>query len=81
MSELEIKIEPVTRIEGYAKVRVLVSKNKVQDVQFNVIEAPRFFEKFMEGKPAEEAPRISERICGVCPVSYTHLTLPTKRIV
>jgi len=70
MSELEIKIEPVTRIEGYAKVRVLVSKNKVQDVQFNVIEAPRFFEKFMEGKPAEEAPRISERICGVCPTAH-----------
>jgi len=70
MSELEIRIEPVTRIEGYAKVRVLVSQNKVQDVQFNVIEAPRFFEKFMEGKPAEEAPRISERICGVCPTAH-----------
>jgi F420-non-reducing hydrogenase large subunit len=70
MNELEIKIEPITRIEGYAKVRVLVSGINVQNVQFNVIEAPRFFEKFMEGKPAEEAPRISERICGVCPTAH-----------
>jgi len=70
MSTLEIKIEPVTRIEGHGKVRVLVSKNRVQDVQFNVIEAPRFFEKFMESKQAEEAPRISERICGVCPTAH-----------
>ncbi|NWF95709.1 MAG: Ni/Fe hydrogenase subunit alpha, partial [Candidatus Thorarchaeota archaeon] len=43
--------------------------NKVQDVQFHV-NSTRFFEKFLEGRPMEEAPRIAPRICGICPIPH-----------
>lgn len=64
------RIEPVTRIEGHMAITLLVKKNRVKDLQVNIIESPRLFEKFMEGKPAEEAVRIAERICGICYVAH-----------
>lgn len=45
-------------------------EGKLENVQLNIIESPRFFEKLLVDKPGEEAPRISERICGVCPVAH-----------
>lgn len=65
-----MRIEPITRIEGHMAVTLLVEKNKVKELQVNVIESPRLFEKFMEGKPAEDAVRIAERICGICYVAH-----------
>ncbi|RLF23720.1 MAG: Ni/Fe hydrogenase subunit alpha [Thermoprotei archaeon] len=64
------RIEPVTRIEGHMAITILIEKNRVKDLQVNVVEPPRLFEKFMEGKPAEEAVRIAERICGICYVAH-----------
>jgi len=68
----EIKIEPLTRVEGHGQVivRINVKDKKLKEVEFSIIESPRFFEKFLEGKPAEEAPRITERICGICFVDH-----------
>jgi len=63
-------VEPVTRVEGHGRVTIEVTTEKIKDVKVSVVEPPRFFEKLLEGKPAEEAPRISERICGVCPVAH-----------
>jgi len=70
MSCRELTIEPVTRIEGHSRVTILVDKKKVKGARFNIVESPRFFEKLLEGKFAEEAPRITQRICGVCPVAH-----------
>jgi F420-non-reducing hydrogenase large subunit len=62
-----IRIEPVTRLEGHGEITVVLGKDgKVKDAQFNV-SSTRFFEKFLEGRFAEEAPRIAPRICGICP--------------
>lgn len=68
----EIKIEPLTRVEGHGQVivRINVKDRKLKEVEFSVIESPRFFEKLLEGKPAEEAPRMTERICGICFVDH-----------
>jgi len=66
----ELTIEPVTRIEGHSRVTILLEKKKVKGARFNIVESPRFFEKLLEGKFAEEAPRITQRICGVCPVAH-----------
>lgn len=66
METKEIKIEPVTRVEGHAKVTIFLKGEKIEKIQLNIIESPRFFEKLVENKPAEEAPRITERICGIC---------------
>ncbi len=65
-----VRIEPVTRIEGHMAITLVIEKNKVRNVQVNIIEPPRLFEKFMEGKPVEEAIRIAERICGICYVAH-----------
>jgi len=65
-----VRIEPVTRIEGHMAITLVIEENKVRNVQVNIIEPPRLFEKFMEGKPAEEAIRIAERICGICYVAH-----------
>ncbi|MDF1537487.1 MAG: Ni/Fe hydrogenase subunit alpha [Candidatus Thorarchaeota archaeon] len=62
-----IKIAPVTRLEGHGEVTIKLTKEgKLKDIQFNV-SSTRFFEKFLEGRFAEEAPRIAPRICGICP--------------
>ena len=69
MSET-IVIQPVTRIEGHAKVTIqLDDSGNVQDTRVSVIEL-RGFEKFCIGKPVEELPRITTSICGVCPWSH-----------
>jgi len=64
--ETEIKIDPITRLEGHGEIRIKLSKGKVSSVQFNVTSA-RFFEKFLEGRLAEDARIIAPRICGICP--------------
>jgi len=68
--EKTIRIDPVTRLEGHGSLTVKLGKDgKVKDVQFNV-NSTRFFEKFLEGRPMEEAPRIAPRICGICPIPH-----------
>jgi F420-non-reducing hydrogenase large subunit len=65
-----LRIQPVTRIEGHAKVTIqLDDTGNVCDTRVNVIEL-RGFEKFCIGRPVEEMPRIVTRICGVCPWSH-----------
>ncbi len=62
-----INIQPVTRIEGHARIAVhLDDGGNVADARLHVM-AMRGFEKFIEGRPAEEVPRIVSRICGICP--------------
>ncbi len=66
----KIVIQPVTRIEGHAKITIQLDDNgNVQDALVNVIEL-RGFERFCIGKPVEELPRIVTSICGVCPWSH-----------
>lgn len=63
-------IQPVSRIEGHAKITIqLDDSGNVADTMVNVIEL-RGFERFCVGKPVEEMPRITTRICGVCPWSH-----------
>lgn len=66
----KITIEPVTRIEGHAKITIhLDDNNKVRETRFHVVEF-RGFEKFCEGRHFAEMPTLTERICGICPVSH-----------
>jgi F420-non-reducing hydrogenase large subunit len=66
----KIVIQPVTRLEGHAKVVIqLDDAGNVADTTFNTVEL-RGFEKFCIGRPVEELPRITTSICGVCPWSH-----------
>jgi NAD-reducing hydrogenase large subunit len=65
-----ILIDPVTRIEGHAKITVqLDDAGQVSDAHFHVTEF-RGFERMFEGRPLWEMPSITARICGICPVSH-----------
>jgi NAD-reducing hydrogenase large subunit len=65
-----ITIEPVTRIEGHAKITLQMGETgRVADAQFQVTQV-RGFEKFCEGRPFYEMPSLMARICGICPVSH-----------
>ncbi|MGK7874544.1 MAG: Ni/Fe hydrogenase subunit alpha [Xenococcaceae cyanobacterium] len=65
-----VVIDPVTRIEGHAKISIFLDDaGKVSDCRFHVVEY-RGFEKFCEGRPFTEMAGITARICGICPVSH-----------
>src|SRR3990172_6126391 len=65
-----IVIDPVTRIEGHAKITIhLDDAGAVREARFHVTEF-RGFEKFCEGRLFHEMPAITARVCGICPVSH-----------
>lgn len=65
-----VTIDPVTRIEGHAKISIFLDDNgQVTDTRFHVVEF-RGFEKFCEGRVFFEMPGITARICGICPISH-----------
>lgn len=66
----KLTIHPLSRIEGHASVTInLDDKGEVADAHFHATEL-RGFEKFLEGAAIEEAPRITPRICGICPTTH-----------
>jgi NAD-reducing hydrogenase large subunit len=70
MADKTIVIHPVTRVEGHAKITLILGQDgKVADARFHVEEF-RGFEKFCEGRHFTEMPIITPRICGICPVSH-----------
>ncbi|NKN33411.1 Ni/Fe hydrogenase subunit alpha [Marichromatium bheemlicum] len=65
-----ITIEPVTRIEGHARISLqLDDQGEVADARFHLTQF-RGFEKFCEGRPYREMPALTARTCGICPVSH-----------
>src|SRR5829696_5824116 len=65
-----ITIDPVSRIEGHAKISIFLDDaGRVSDARFHVTEF-RGFERFCQGRPFHEMAGLSARICGICPVSH-----------
>ena len=65
-----LTIDPVSRIEGHAKISIhLNDEGRVASTQLHITQT-RGFEKFTEGRPFYEMPGITSRICGICPVSH-----------
>ena len=69
MSET-ITVNPLTRLEGIGRVKIEVEGGALKDLKFTSAVGPRFFEYLLVGKQAEDAPRITERICGICYVNH-----------
>jgi len=63
-------IDPITRLEGHGKIAIFL--NNKGDVENAYIQIPelRGFERFAQGRRAEDMPQITSRICGVCPVAH-----------
>jgi coenzyme F420-reducing hydrogenase alpha subunit len=67
---LVLRATSLARVEGEGGMRVLVRDGNVEDVRLDIYEPPRFFEALLRGRAAAEAPDITSRICGICPVAY-----------
>ena len=66
----QIKIDPITRLEGHGKIDIFLNDDgEVENSYFQIPEL-RGFEQFCVGRPVEELPRITTRICGVCPEAH-----------
>lgn len=65
-----IKVNYLARVEGEGALYVKIKDKQVVDVKLKIFEPPRFFEAFMRGRKFTEAPDITARICGICPVAY-----------
>ena len=65
-----VVIDPITRLEGHGKISIFLNEEgNVENAYFQVPEL-RGFERFCEGRRAEDLPVITTRICGVCPVAH-----------
>jgi coenzyme F420-reducing hydrogenase alpha subunit len=65
-----IRTEALARVEGEGAMQVRIRDGEVENVELQIYEPPRFFEAFLRGRNFTEAPDITARICGICPVAY-----------
>lgn len=65
-----IKVNYMARVEGEGGLDIKFTDNEVSDVKLHIFEPPRFYEAFLRDRDYQEAPDITARICGICPVAY-----------
>jgi sulfhydrogenase subunit alpha len=65
-----IKVDYLARVEGEGAMKVVVRDGRIESAEFNIFEPPRFFEALLRGRAFSEAPDITARICGICPIAY-----------
>ena len=65
-----IKVDTLARVEGEGALYIKMSGDRVSDVKLKIYEPPRMFEAFLRGRHFSEAPDITARICGICPIAY-----------
>ncbi|MBZ0293994.1 MAG: Ni/Fe hydrogenase subunit alpha, partial [Anaerolineae bacterium] len=70
MSTQTIKVDYLARVEGEGGLYIKIRDDKVKEVRLSIFEPPRFFEGFLQGRYYTEAPDLTARICGICPVAY-----------
>ena len=70
MAVKTIKVENLARVEGEGALTVTIRDGKVRSAELRIFEPPRFFEAFLRGRAFSEAPDVTARICGICPVAY-----------
>ena len=71
MSSLNVNVHHVTRVEGHGNIVVNAQNGNIEECRFEVVEAPRFFEAFVRGRPYTEINHITSRICGICSVGHS----------
>src|SRR4030042_1033204 len=77
-NSLDINVHHLTRVEGHGNIVVNVNSGKIEKLQWQVPEAPRFFEAMVRGHSYQDIQLIASRICGIC--SITHSFAATKAI-
>ena len=70
-TDLKINVHHLTRVEGHGNIVVNVKSGKVEKCEWQVPEAPRFFEAMVRGRHYSEVARVTSRICGICSIGHT----------
>jgi coenzyme F420-reducing hydrogenase alpha subunit len=70
MATRTIAVDYLARVEGEGALDVKLDGDRVESIRLNIFEPPRFFEGLLRGRDFREAPDITARICGICPVAY-----------
>ena len=73
--DFSIHVEHVTRVEGHGNIEVDVKDGKIKKLQWQVVEAPRFFEAMLRGQNYNELRTITSRICGICSIGHSLASL------
>ncbi len=69
-SSRTLKVDYLARVEGEGSIFMRLEGQQAREVRLQIFEPPRFFEGFLRGRAQSEAPDITARICGICPVAY-----------
>lgn len=81
MDNLELNIRDVTRVEGHGNIVVSVRDGKLSHARFDIVESPRFFEVLVQGRGYQDVAGITSRICGICAVAHTTVSLKATEAV
>jgi coenzyme F420-reducing hydrogenase alpha subunit len=75
MTTVNVNVHHLTRVEGHGNIVVDVKNGELVKCEWQIVEAPRFFEAFLRGRPYYEASHITSRICGICSVGHATASL------
>lgn len=75
MKNIDINVHHLTRVEGHGNIVINVDEGKIDTVQWQVPEAPRFFEAMVKGREYNDIATITSRICGICSIGHTLTSL------
>jgi len=75
MSTVSVNVEHLTRVEGHGNIVLNAKDGTVEKVEWQVSEAPRFFESFVRGRPWDELSFLTSRICGICSIGHSLTSL------
>jgi coenzyme F420-reducing hydrogenase alpha subunit len=75
MTNVNVNVHHVTRVEGHGNIVVDVENGELVKCEWQIVEAPRFFEAFLRGRPYYEASHITSRICGICSIGHATASL------
>jgi coenzyme F420-reducing hydrogenase alpha subunit len=70
MTRRTINVGYLARVEGEGALHLTIRGDRVEQAELRIFEPPRFFEAFLRGRHYAEAPDLTSRICGICPVAY-----------
>ncbi|MFO8077287.1 MAG: Ni/Fe hydrogenase subunit alpha [Thermoplasmatota archaeon] len=73
--EVSINVEHLTRVEGHGNIVLNAKNGEIEQVQWQVSEAPRFFESFVRNRPFTELSHLTSRICGICSIGHSLASL------
>jgi coenzyme F420-reducing hydrogenase alpha subunit len=75
LSDLKVDLHYLTRVEGHGNILVDVKNGRIERCELTVVEAPRFFEAMLVGRPYGQAPHLASRICGICSIAHSTASL------